>query len=394
MMHPKIIKNEAEYEQALLRIEELLDSRSSIDENDELELYATLVELYEEKEYEIELPDPIEAIKFRMEQENLKQVDLVPYIGNKSKVSEVLNRKRSLSLSMIRSLNEGLNIPAEVLIRKENSNIPSQNYLIKDYPFNEMFKRGYFENFKGNLSKAKEYSEELLTELFKSYNNEIPKSAYFRQAGKKSDQHALDSWIARVQQLAAKEIISDYNSDKINFAFLNSLSKLSFYHKGPELAKELLNKSGIHLIILKKLPKTYFDGVVFYSKRGNPIIGLTLRYGRVDNFWFTLLHEMSHVMLHLNDSNPIIIDDFNDDFVDAKEIEANTLGQDALIDKDLWAKNKEDLLRRKNIPLLIKLSDSLNISPAIIAGRVRRTKKDYRIYSDLVNEDIRYLFDY
>ena len=85
-----------------------------------IDLLATLVEVYEEKHFPMESPDPVEAILFRMEQQALKQRDLVPYIGSKSKVSEVLSRKRPLSLNMIRALSEGLGIPAEILVRKGN----------------------------------------------------------------------------------------------------------------------------------------------------------------------------------------------------------------------------------------------------------------------------------
>ena len=86
---------------------------------DELELLATLVELYEAEVYPIPSPDPIDAIRFRMEQQELKQKDLIPFLGSKSKVSEVLSRKRSLSISMIRKLHEGLGIPVEVLLGQD-----------------------------------------------------------------------------------------------------------------------------------------------------------------------------------------------------------------------------------------------------------------------------------
>ena len=86
-------------------------------EFDELDVLTTLVEAYEEKRYKIALPNPISAIKFRMEQLELRQMDLIPYLGSKSKVSEVLSGKRGLSKRMIRALHEGLNIPLEVLIQ-------------------------------------------------------------------------------------------------------------------------------------------------------------------------------------------------------------------------------------------------------------------------------------
>jgi len=110
------IRTEADYELALSRVESLMDAKPNSDEFDELEVLATLVDNYEAKHYAINTPDPIEAIKFRMEQEGLIQNDLVALFGNKSRVSEILNRKRKLTLEMIRNLNTHLNIPFENLL--------------------------------------------------------------------------------------------------------------------------------------------------------------------------------------------------------------------------------------------------------------------------------------
>jgi HTH-type transcriptional regulator/antitoxin HigA len=116
--HPKVIKTPAEHERALGRIEELFSAKPGTPAGDELELLLLLVETYEANEYPIDLPDPIEAIRFRMGQAKLKQKDLIPIIGSKSKVSEVLNGRRELSLTMIRKLVNEFGIPAEVLLQE------------------------------------------------------------------------------------------------------------------------------------------------------------------------------------------------------------------------------------------------------------------------------------
>jgi HTH-type transcriptional regulator/antitoxin HigA len=116
----KIIKSQHEHEQALEQIMMLMD-KNPIDgsrESDDIELLALLIENYEQQHYSIDSPDPIEAIKFRMEQQGLKQKDLAPYFGGAAKVTEVLNGTRQLSINMIRRLHEGLGISANVLIRK------------------------------------------------------------------------------------------------------------------------------------------------------------------------------------------------------------------------------------------------------------------------------------
>ena len=115
----KPIRNEQAYDEALDRVDVLmdLDPKMGSEQSDELEILVMLIEKYEEKFWKISEPDPIEAIKVRMEQMHLKQKDLVPYIGNKSKVSEVINGKIGLSLSMISKLSAGLHLPLEVLIQ-------------------------------------------------------------------------------------------------------------------------------------------------------------------------------------------------------------------------------------------------------------------------------------
>jgi HTH-type transcriptional regulator / antitoxin HigA len=126
-MEAKRIKNEADYEAALEKVALLMSAKAGTPEGDALDLWSFLVEDYEKRAYPIGMPDPVEAIRFRMEQQELKPADLEPFIGNKSKVSEVLGRKRPLSLTMIRRLHEGLGIPAEVLLRKPGG-MPSSKY--------------------------------------------------------------------------------------------------------------------------------------------------------------------------------------------------------------------------------------------------------------------------
>jgi HTH-type transcriptional regulator/antitoxin HigA len=115
-MKAKVLKTDREYKAALAYIERLMD-QSAPDEA-ELDLWSLLVESYEEKHFPIAKPDPVEAIRFRMEQSDSKPADLIPYLGSKSRVSEVLSGKRPLSLTMIRALHHGLKIPAEILIEE------------------------------------------------------------------------------------------------------------------------------------------------------------------------------------------------------------------------------------------------------------------------------------
>jgi HTH-type transcriptional regulator/antitoxin HigA len=116
----KVIKTDEQYAEALAMVEKLMDlePQPGTEDADKLELLILLISNYEKEHFPIELPDPIEAVKFRMEQQALSPKDLIPYIGSRSRVSEILNGKRALTLKMIRALHRGLGIPAEVLLRE------------------------------------------------------------------------------------------------------------------------------------------------------------------------------------------------------------------------------------------------------------------------------------
>jgi HTH-type transcriptional regulator/antitoxin HigA len=113
----KPINNETDYQEALKRLEIIFDSKKGTPEGDELEILGILLEKYENEHFPIDFPDPIEAIKFRMEQMGYNQTDLAKVVGLKSRASEILNRKRKLTLEMIRNIHDRMNIPTEVLIQ-------------------------------------------------------------------------------------------------------------------------------------------------------------------------------------------------------------------------------------------------------------------------------------
>ena len=115
-MEIKLIKTEQDYNEAIQRVESLWGAKKNSPEGDELDLLCTIVEAYEMKHFPILPPDPIDAIKFRMEQMNMTKSDLAKYLGSQSRVSEILSRKRQLTLKMVKTLYKGLKIPAEILL--------------------------------------------------------------------------------------------------------------------------------------------------------------------------------------------------------------------------------------------------------------------------------------
>lgn len=358
-----------------------------------LELFAVLIENYEKETFPIGLPEPVAAIQFRMEQQGLTRKDLEQYIGSQSKVSEVLNKKRPLSLAMIRALHAGLGIPAEVLLREPGRNLDAPKYDYHDYPFAEMFKRGYFKSFNGALQDAKPYAEELLEELFANFQGRASQRVYCRNSEGQLDERAVEAWQARTLELASEQELPPYSHDNFTPEFIRDVVKLSNLSKGPVLAQELLQKRGIPLVILAHLPQTYLDGACFKSPSGRPVIGMTLRHDRLDNFWLTLAHELAHVYLHLENGDVAFFDDTEQgasQTCNPQEIEANDLAASLLIPEETWNREKHNIISKRGI---VAFADQLGISPAIVAGRLRWEANNYNNFDELLgHKAVRKLF--
>jgi HTH-type transcriptional regulator/antitoxin HigA len=398
MSHIKLIKSNQEHEQALARLMSLMDAdpASGTCEADEIDVLALLIERYEQENFPIDLPDPIEAILFRMDQDGLKKKDLVPYIGSAPKVTEVLNGTRSLSLNMIRKLSTGLGISAEVLIREPSQKAASENEIIwQAFPLAEMRKRGYFEGFTGTLQELKEYAGEqvsrFISSVSKGFSLEpalLRTTAHLRSNDKETDGYCLWAWQIRVLQKAQEELLSSkYEKGTVDLAWMRKLAQLSWSDQGPLLAKEYLNRSGIHLIIESHLPKTYLDGAVCLSGSGNPVVALTLRYDRLDNFWFSLMHELAHIALHVDGTEAWYIDDLDAEGADQIEQEADALAQEALIPKSAW-----EIANIIDAASVRTLANCLSISPCIVAGRLRHENKNHQMFNTLFRDKVRSYF--
>ena len=387
MRKHKVIKTEADYKAALAQLESLMDARPGTPEEEELELIAVLIENYEKEHFPIGLPDPVEAIEFRMEQQGLARKDLVPYIGSASKVSEVLNRKRSLSMAMIRGLYKGLGIPAEVLLQKLDEQREDAQSDHARYPFAEMFKRGYFGSFKGSLQEAKKHKDELLEGLFAVFQGHVTAEMYCRNSTGPVDRQALKAWQARVLQLASRKDLPPYRGDALTADRIRDIVKLSNLDKGPLHAQELLLKRGIPLVILEHLPHTYLDGACFKSPSGRPVIGMTLRHDRQDNFWLTLVHELAHVHLHLEKGDLAFFDDTESGMSESnepKELEANAFASAILVPVEewkKWRKRKGEKISEEDIK---EYAERVGVSPAIVAGRLQLEPGEYKNFAQLL----------
>lgn len=385
----KVIRSTSEYDAAIAAIEELIDRDPEIDlpEAEQLELLTLLVQDYESKTFKIEMPDPIEAILFRMEQQNLKQNDLVPYIGSRSKVSEVLSRKRTLTLSMIRALHSGLGISAKVLLQERDpSDLKEIDIDWSRFPLNEMVTRGWI---KQDVAYAQTYPEKVLGQFFKGVGSPTAVVTLYRKtdhirSARSMDRYALAAWTARIIMRAKLDPPPvEYEPGTVDLEFMRELSRQSWSESGPLLAREFLHKNGLPLIIEPHLPRTHLDGAAILIKLERPMIGLSLRYDRIDNFWFCLMHELAHISLHFDKGINHFYDDLDVEALDdPREQEADQMAGEALIPQVEWEKSAAKKLRSTEAAQ--SLAKQLGIHPAIVAGRMRHEFKSYRSLNQIV----------
>jgi HTH-type transcriptional regulator/antitoxin HigA len=253
--------------------------------------------------------------------------------------------------------------------------------------FTELVHRGYFKEFKGNLRDAKENAEELLTGLFSIFRDIQMHPVYCRSAEGNINTHALDAWQAHAMRFAEVQDLPAYHHGKLNPDTISDLAKLSVYELGPRFAIDCIHQMGIAFVLLDHLPNTYLDGASFKTPSGRPVIGMTLRHDRLDNFWFTLIHELVHVHRHLEQENYVFFDDtdhLNHNDCAPQEKEANEMASALLIPEAAWTKAKDRLVDSQSI---LAFAGQMGISPAIIAGRLRWEAGDYRILSDLVGQN-------
>lgn len=388
----KPIRSERDHAAALARIELLMDAEPGTPEAEELELLADLVEHYESKHFAFPKPTPLEAIRFRMEQAELSPRDLIPVFGSRAKVSEVLSGKRPLTIATARALHEHFGIPADVLLQApQPDEEPAARLEYKRYPLKTMARRGWVRD----MPRLEEHARELIDGLIdRTGCDRVAATALYRKndharANARTDPFALEAWCWQVLAKAnANPPRAAWQEGTVTPQFLREVAQLSWSAEGPRLAREFLEQHGIALVILAHLPRTYLDGAALRLADGRPVVALTLRYDRIDHFWFSLLHELAHVGRHLGSEEcQGFVDDLSlrgnaADRDDPRESEADEWAEEALIPQEVWATS---LVREDPAAAAVEgLARSLRIHPAIIAGRVRYEQRNYKLLSHYV----------
>ena len=393
MTHIKPIRSEADYEVALARISELMDTEPDGSEGDELDVLVDLVELHESKNVPMGYPDPITAIEFRMDQAGLRPRDLVSFIGSRAKVSEVLSGKRAITMAMARALHEHLGIPADVLLREPEIDLddPLADIEWSRFPVKSMAKLGWIPDGPDLVGCSEQVMRDLIN---RAGGMEVAGAALYRKndhvrANAKMDPYALRAWCWQILARASEDLPrADYERGTVTLDFLTKVARLSWSEDGPRLAKELLAKNGIPLVIERHLPKTYLDGAALRLGDGRPVIGLTLRHDRIDNFWFCLLHELAHVGRHMdNDSGGAFVDDFTLRKIDGRredprEAQADDWAEEALIPRTAWEASA--VRDQPTAMAVMNLANALQVHLAIVAGKVRHERQNYRLLSQFV----------
>lgn len=231
----KVIRTEEQYRTYLEQVEALIDVDSSKDETvkDRLDLLCLLIQDYEDKHFQLDIPDPIDAIIFRMKELNLKQADLAPYFGTTSRVSEVLNGKRKLTVEMIRAISIGLNIPAEILIAPTHTRSSFTSEIDwKKFPIKEMESRGWIKI--PNKEKIAEIVSEYLANSGLNFASASYKRTLNGEAYSPNTKFALHAWLSRVVQKsrANEKSINLFKKELITKEFLREVAQLSWLDMG------------------------------------------------------------------------------------------------------------------------------------------------------------------
>ncbi|WP_435634967.1 helix-turn-helix domain-containing protein [Pseudomonas solani] len=262
------------------------------------------------------------------------------------------------------------------------------------FPAKEMIKRGWIHHAQGAGKTVAVVN--LVKEYFLGSGGKYAPVLHRKKfhGENKPNEYALLAWQARVLEKARAEVgagnVSEYSHTD---GWISELAALSRSDHGPLLAKEFLAKKGVVLVSEKHLPGTYLDGAAMVLETGHPVVAMTFRHDRLDNFWFVLFHELAHVALHLFDSLQMdFFDEENKGDGDFVEKEADEYALSALIDSEAW----DSCISRFTMTSAAVVLDAerLGIHPSILAGRIRKETNNYSIFSDLLGQGtVRALFE-
>ncbi len=330
---------------------------------------------------------PLVLIKARIAN-GFTQAELAEALGLKEQQIQKYesDKYETASLKTLLKISEILKLKLDADIQIKEIESP-EIFNAKNYPFRQMFNRKWFSQFHGTLNDAVKNSSELLQQLYSRAGISEFKQAFTRmsvRSGSSLDEFALNAWYARVIIKAREQDLSvHFNKEVVTPSWLVNLANLSADRNGPAAGVKFLKDHGIRVVIEPHLEGTHLDGAALLMDDLYPVIALSLRYDRLDNFWFVLFHELAHVVLHLDSQRNMIFDD-----LDVKkpgiEDEADKYALNVAIPDRIW---KTSLARFSPSDATIKnQARALNVHPALIAGRIRWESGEYYLYNDLIGQ--------
>lgn len=332
---------------------------------------------------------PGEAIKYMLDKRNWTQEDFAQIISISPKhANELIKNKKPLSLELIIDISDAfsfdekarqdfIRLYADYRIKTIDA---SNDNLVKDkaelfgkYPISEMIKKGWIEKTSDYNSLVEQCKKVLNIGSIQAIDS-LNYNLYLRKSENNNfEELNVKIWRKVAETKAQKVIVPEYNKQALEL-LLNKVNEYTVENNGVSEFLNDLEATGVKFIYLSHLSKTYMDGAAF--KSGNtPIIALTGRYDRLDNFWFTISHEIIHVLRHLNDENDFFVDDsFNNDETDEREKEANEMASSALKSKEIlqWFRNFYGYLPKEEV---LKCSQTLKIHASSIVGILAFNKK-------------------
>jgi len=338
---------------------------------------------------------PMMLIRARIAQ-RLSQKDLAGLLGMKEQQIQRYEAEEyaGVSLHRLKEIAEALK-----LIIKETAEISPMKIIsipakadLPDYqkfPIREMYRRNWFEGFSGSIDEAIRNADFLVPD-FIAQASKKPVMAFHHKSirsSSKSDELALLAWEFRVLNLATRAKPGHvYTPQSLDPDWLSNLCKLSRLDDGPVRARTMLFEVGIPLIIEPHLTNTYLDGAALLGLEF-PVIGMTIRYDRLDNFWFVLFHELFHVIKHLQKGKlDSVFDDLDGESKDKNEQEADILAEETMIPSARWIMALPRYVR--TVETATNFAADLGITPAIVAGRIRYEAKNYTILNELIGQGL------
>lgn len=343
-----------------------------------------------------ELPDIL--IQARIAR-GMSQRDLGDYLGLKEQQVQRYEAERYRSASLDRLVEVADALGVRIAKRAEligDASLASVDPAVwQAYPLSEMYKRGWFEDFAGSLSEARKVAADIIPAFLRGASARNAASALHRKSVRASGQvheAAITAWEARVRRLAERDAPTvRFDPALIDDAWLAVLVALTLEADGPARAIDHLRGIGIALVVEKHLPSTLLDGAALATDDGYAIVALTLRHDRLDNFWFTLFHELGHLKLHIGQGYSSIFDDTEAPAGSEIEAEADLFAQETLLPAAKWALGVSRFTRTD--AAVRTDAKRFGVGPAIIAGRVRREAQDYTLLRTLVgNGEVRRQF--